>query len=295
MNMCQKTEVSQQPLAISSQPLAKCLNPLRTKNDERRTAASRGFTLIELLVVISIIALLIGILLPALGAARRTARQMQNSTQVRGIHQGMVIFAQGNKGWFPGLSADGLVLHPNDVNGAGYRGDKPISRFFLLLDESFFTGEYAISPGETADKQVWDEVDVTTDNYSYAMLGFNDGATGGANVKPTGTPRASDWRDSINSQAAVVSDRAIGNATDFNSIWTESGSGANWKGSVAYNDNHVAFESSHLITAKYGDGPSVTDDHLFETTSGTFSTGSATGGNNSLQVYSDQFTAFASD
>jgi prepilin-type N-terminal cleavage/methylation domain-containing protein len=61
----------------------------------------KGFTLIELLVVIAIIALLIGILLPALGKARAAARQLKDSSQVRGIIQAMAIWAGNNQSNYP--------------------------------------------------------------------------------------------------------------------------------------------------------------------------------------------------
>ena len=61
----------------------------------------RGFTLIELLVVMVIIALLVGLLLPALGRAREEARKTQCRSNLRQIGLAMNIYANDNKGWTP--------------------------------------------------------------------------------------------------------------------------------------------------------------------------------------------------
>jgi prepilin-type N-terminal cleavage/methylation domain-containing protein len=107
-----------------------------------RTKRAGGFTLIELLVVIAIIALLIGILLPALGKARTRARGVLAMSRLRDLGMASTFYSDTNKGRIQ-----------NTSHSAGFNWFENGFPWNYALYE-YFSGD-AFDPLNPPDERAW--------------------------------------------------------------------------------------------------------------------------------------------
>jgi prepilin-type processing-associated H-X9-DG protein/prepilin-type N-terminal cleavage/methylation domain-containing protein len=111
----------------------------------------RAFTLVELLVVIGIIAVLMGLLMPALGGARKSAQAVQCASNLRQLATGWQMYANANRN----VSVPGRL--PTDAKPGGVydldNGQQYRPRWYELLGAA--QGIYACKFPQAIEDDSW--------------------------------------------------------------------------------------------------------------------------------------------
>lgn len=258
--------------------------------------SSRGFTLLELVVSAGAAMALMACAAVCIGepgkgeasdeaevsAARAKARQLKDSTQIRGLHQGMVLWAQNNADKYP-LPSE---IDKSDFTVAerGKLKDTTSNIMSIMVYNGFFSPELLVSPVEnnarivamgdysydkpkgaiSAEKALWDPA------FNADFTRRDGGHLSYAHLQPA-KGRLAKWSNTFNASEAIVSNRGpeIGEVA-YNEENTQVtmllknpksvtmkffGEGKEtWHGNIAFNDNHVEYKVS-----KIGDGATASD------------------------------------
>ncbi len=106
----------------------------------------RGFTLLELLIVVAVIALLVGLLIPALAGAHAQARRVKCQSNLRSIGHAVQLYLPDNRDTFPDVSFYGALgyigrfTHHAEFGSQCPESGRPLNRHFGVTDSSLPPG-----------------------------------------------------------------------------------------------------------------------------------------------------------
>jgi prepilin-type N-terminal cleavage/methylation domain-containing protein len=233
-----------------------------SETKDMRHKDKRGFTLIELLVVVAIIALLVGLLLPALAKAQKNARSMKDQTQIRQIHTASLTFANENKGKLPTPGLINRLTDPymgQDLPGIGpeqYAHNHSAPLYSAMVAAEYYNTDILIGPTEqnpvVVEDQDYDYSDYDPGSDVYwdpdFLVELEDGPecnSSYSHLALCGQRKRVNWQDTQNSGDPCYSTRGTrdgateGDEYDLSPTLLLHGSKRKWDGNVVFNDNHA--------------------------------------------------------
>ncbi|HYO10235.1 MAG TPA: type II secretion system protein [Tepidisphaeraceae bacterium] len=175
------------------------VNPSRLRRVVQRHRG-KGFTLVELLVVIGIIAVLIGILLPTLQGARRSANSVKCLAALKEIGNCFSLYANDNKGVYP-PSRDTVIKSPTGA-ALDRRWTDYLAKYMSKKGKDF-TGSQDVNKIR-ANSVLWGCPEwARTIDFDSSLPGYKDVYTGyGMNFSPGYPDQHKDANNAHRSNAA---------------------------------------------------------------------------------------------